>query len=320
MTNILDMSQADDTFKSDMFVELVPLVQTSDEDCAALFDNQDEEKEFKAKMEQRFEALVDDTDEICFALDPHRSFLSAYADCGEQRRVQKILDEYMRERCMYDDKQRFEAFSQFRDFINKRGEFSLCDDLINQIAYWSQFEDLLFGKVALRLFHMITSEAAVERSFSMQKRFTEDRRNRLKQSNAEKLVAIAFSDMDNVAAKKNRERRKRRYIPDGEVKLGVSLLIGNEASEAKAGELIDQLIHQSDEDSDIESDSIDGRNSLTEAAGTPDHVDLSSDIPILSAGDVIQSSDNENEDDESLFHSLVDGVDHAVPEKRARMS
>lgn len=89
------------------------------------------------------------------------------------------------------------------------------DDQTDPIAYWIHFRDTELGKIALMLFHKITSSASVERSFSAQGRIKSPIRNRLKHGKCEKMISILFSDLENDKPKKRKILKQTdAVVPD----------------------------------------------------------------------------------------------------------
>lgn len=351
VNNILDYAQSDATYKSDMYLELLLLKQADENDIKNLFPDEEEGKAFQVKMESRFMTLIDETDELCFALDPNRDFLTVFKDKDESRRVKRDMMDFMRHNCMFDEKTVGRAMKEFDDFCHQRGEFAAHVYRNDPIVFWTQFDDLPIGELALRLFHMITSSASVERSFSVQKRLTGKLRNRLKQKRAEKMVAILFSDMENEQARSRRKSSKRRLdAKNFEGKDAGSLLIGPlamakaDGDEEFAAELkmcADDGDNEEEEDGSDESDQ-EEKHAPVQRRTTIDIVPHSAEeednIPVLDAddvlpdevdaadpvaheedaGDVVAGTDDEGEQDPNLRFNELQQELNASPSRRSR--
>lgn len=197
-----------------MFRELLALDQMKDHDLDLLFPEENEDKKsFRHQLKQRFETLTDNTDVICFALDPNTDFQDEFRDPKASRQIRTDLIAYMKG-IEFPSAKMGKTMKQFDEFVTRSGEFaSQLNDRIDAIVYWNKFADLELGDLALRFFAMITSSASCERSFSMQKRFRGVLRNRLKAEKMEKMLGIAFSDMDG--SHKHRTPTRHR-LPDSD--------------------------------------------------------------------------------------------------------
>lgn len=301
---------------------------------------------FQIKMEARFLTLIDVTDELCFVLDPNRDFLTVFKDKDECRRVKREKMDYVREECLFDEKKVGRVMKEFDDFCHQRGQFVGHHYRIDPITFWTQFDDMPIGELALRLFHMMTSSASVERSFSVrsQKRLTGNVRNRLSQARAEKMVAILFSDMDNEQARKRRRATKRRQDADtiGCDDSDDSILFTGPLAMAKA-EGDDDFALELEKSADPEDD--DAENSTSDQSDEEegnsnhrkttivfapeteepekDHVTVTGededDVPILDADAVVDDSHSDDDNPDLVFKQLTK-KSTASPAKRSRLS
>lgn len=143
---------------------------------------------------------------------------------------------------------------EFLSFVDKTGDFDFVDYKKDPLVFWEGFKDLVIGQVALRVFHMITSSAAVERTFSMQKRFRGTLRNKLSQELTVKMVKIVFSDMDEAPRKKQRSTSLRRPLLSAADNVGDAEDNNNENTALSADderELILCLLSLAERDEDL---------------------------------------------------------------------
>lgn len=326
----MDVAQSDATYKSDMYLKLLLLKQADEKDIETLFADKEEGKLFQIKMERRFLTLIDVTDELSFALDPNRDFLVVFQDKKECRRVKGEMMDFMREKCLYDEKAVGRVMKEFDDFIQQRGEFVGHPYRIDPIVFWTQFDDLPIGNLALRLFHMITSSASAERSFSVQKRLTGNVRNGLSQGRAEKMVAILFSDMDNEQARKQRRSSKRRHDVNAAAEedglLAGPIFVAKADGDdefAKELEMIADADDKEEEDDAASNQSDEDEQTAGQSRTTIEVVPLSREegdgIPILDADAVVNESDDADDDDEIRFKQLAKEATPS-PAKRSRLS
>lgn len=293
VTTLLDQAQSDSTYKSDMFAGLVAFRQKAPALLTAILPDDEERESFIQKMEDRHDNLTDASDELSFVLDPRRKFFETHPE-EDRKRVHQSLRDFMENMCLFDAEHRVRGMRQFRDFTEFREDHERdFDDQIDPIVYWNDYSKSELGKVALILFHMITSSAAVERSFSAQGRIKSPLRNRLTQKRTEKLVSILFSDVDGSMAKKRKEMESKTKAPvltqdDIQQPFGPLLLAQQDTDlfdamiEGAAGENSADAHSMSSDDEDDDVTILKGPDDLVERLGS---------------GPVVDDSGNEREDD-----------------------
>lgn len=331
----------DSTYKSEMFAEIVSLIQQNDEEMDILFSDRCEKEAFKATMKKRFDNLISDTDEVCFALCPHTSFLDAYHDMAEHRRVKELLNDFMKDKCEFTTAQRKKAMEQFDEFTHRVGDFRYANDRIDAIMFWRNYADMELGDVALRVFHMITSSASVERSFSMQKWFRGTQRNRIRADRMEKMLSIAFSDLDNVHAKAQRRPSRSRHAETAAADGGAGVHLITGPMDFAAAHNDDEFFETMNQQQQAQEKQPEAEEEGTSAKITDDEETNEDDddvtylmnaqekekrtiedaevVAVLPADAVVPSDDDE--DDEPHFQQAINSLSSKPPpRKRSRLS
>lgn len=114
VTGLLNLAQADSTYKSDMFVEIVKFTQSCDTRLGDIITDEQEKEKFVSSLEKRTNDLTDMTDELCFALDQRRDFMSAYEDEENRARVYESLRQFAEIICLFSPPQRAKVMRDFR--------------------------------------------------------------------------------------------------------------------------------------------------------------------------------------------------------------
>ena len=168
-------------------------------DLSNIFENPGDEAGFKDRIKMRLEALLEDSDLICFGLDP-RINIHATLESSDIRDLDATFTKYLGESMGMTKEQIRGIMKDWNGFRWRRGRFAnnVCypdyDTTTDPLEYWMYYRDSPLASIAFRMFAMITSSAAVERCFSRQKLIHSKNRNKLSADKINKMVTIAFSE------------------------------------------------------------------------------------------------------------------------------
>lgn len=264
------------------------LYELTESNLSDIFSSSAEEAKFKDTNEKRLDAVIEDEDHLCYALDPRVNWYNETSP-KQRREVESKLLLFIREKWSFCDEEKKRTLLEFHEFSGRTGVFRNnavfwdYDKNIDPLAYWQSFCDTNLSQVALSLFSMITPSGSVERCFSQQKLIHSQLRNKLKQQTVEKIVSISFSDHNGTRMNSRKEKRKQRETAasqqqvadsDSDVEPGASVVGVNEEDDIRS-DALDLAIN---DDTDTEEDITDPEHDLT------------------ARGDVIPPSDDEEDD------------------------